>query len=277
VICGWCWHAGTQKEPVTKDYEQWIHVGMVKAAPRLLQGLEQLVFPGASTSSIAYMAVQPAAGMIFKRRLSQTPKPLQPAEGRTAASDSSSAAGADSPEPLLSMCLNLNSSLCSSSVAFSSSEGFILVVYNPIARAYAWGVRVPVAAGSYSVTTLAGKPVQSQLLPLSAGTNLIWPSSASAQEAANKPSADLALVVAAPALGHAVYKITRVQAEDSEQAGQNTTAASEVITIAANSSSKLSLSGSKLQVEVMATGITAVTFAGQQMNYSSSLIKYQGR
>jgi hypothetical protein len=198
------WHAGTQKQHVTADYEHWIHIGMVRAAPQLLQGLQQLLYPAAGREVTQSAALQPATGDIFKRRLSQTPQTLQPAERTAAAINSSRAAGVISPAPLLSMCLNLNSSLCSSSVAISSGDGFLLVVYNPVARAYTWGVWVPVAAGVYSVTALDGKPVHSQLLPLSLGTGLIWPSSASAQEAALKPSADLALLVTAPALGHSI-------------------------------------------------------------------------
>jgi hypothetical protein len=269
-------HAGTQKQAVTQDYEHWIHVGMLKAAPKLLQGLQQLVFSAAGVEATESAAAHPATGFIFKRRLSQTPQALQPAAGTAATINRSSTAGDASPAPLLSMCLNLNLSLCSSSVALSSGDGFLLVVYNPIARTYAWGVRVPVAAGRYSVTTLDGEPVQSQLLPLSLGTGLIWPSTASAQESANKPSADLALLVAAPALGHTVYRITRLQATDSDAAGQSTTAASDVVKLATNSS-RISLTSSKLLADVMATGITAVTFTGLRKNFSSSLIKYQER
>jgi hypothetical protein len=273
LLVVWC--AGTQKQHVTQDYEQWIHVGMVKAATKLLQGLQQLAFPAASVAAAESVAVQPASGVIFKRKLSQTRKPLQPAAGASKAFNSNTT-DVVRPAPLLSMCLNLNSSLCSSSVALSAGDGFLLVVYNPIAQAYSWGVRVPVAAGSYSVTALDGKPVQSQLLPLSAGTGLIWPSSASAKEAPNKPGADLALLVAAPALGHTVYRVTRLKAKDSTSADNSTTAVSEVIQMATNSS-KIFLSGGRLQAEVMAAGITAVTFAGRRVNYSSSLIKYQGR
>uniref|UniRef100_A0A383VWB2 Glycoside hydrolase family 38 central domain-containing protein n=1 Tax=Tetradesmus obliquus TaxID=3088 RepID=A0A383VWB2_TETOB len=63
---------GTQVLQVTQDYEQWIHVGMVKAAPKLLLGLQQLVFPGqGSYSTAAASTSQSHTGGIFRRRLRQ--------------------------------------------------------------------------------------------------------------------------------------------------------------------------------------------------------------
>jgi hypothetical protein len=55
-----CCHAGTQVLQVTQDCEQWLHVGMVKAAPKLLLGLQQLVFPSHSSSNpVAKLSPKP--------------------------------------------------------------------------------------------------------------------------------------------------------------------------------------------------------------------------
>uniref|UniRef100_A0A383VW13 Glycosyl hydrolase family 38 C-terminal domain-containing protein n=1 Tax=Tetradesmus obliquus TaxID=3088 RepID=A0A383VW13_TETOB len=178
------------------------------------------------------------------------------------------------------MFLNLNSSLCSSSVKLSKEGGFLLVVDNPLSWEYTWGIRVPVeAAGQCSVTGPDGKPVPSQMLRLSVGSELVWAASKAANEDSNKPTAELALLVTAPPIGHSVYTVTRragIAAGDAEQQGegQQLAAPTSVSTLASNSS--VQLSSGKLQLTVGPAGISSVAVAGISVSYSSTLIKYQG-
>jgi hypothetical protein len=318
-----CCCAGTQKLLVAKDYEHWIHTGMSKAAPNFLQGLQQLLYPQAGISSMALhtpsssngsssagydkaallAASEMRIGTIFKRRLAQEDPQLynepdeaataEAAGGAAAAAAASSAAGSISNRssssgklPLLSMCLNLNSSLCSSSVILSKvNGGFLLVVYNPLSWSYTWGVRVPVEAGNYSVTGPDGQPVKSQMLPVADSVHLVWPASKAATEESNKPTADLAVVVSAPPLGHAVYKIERlpgqlVTGNGTSSLAHQVSAASELIQLSSNSSStqqQLMVSSDKLQLEVGQVGISSVKAGNRNISFSAGLIKYQNR
>jgi hypothetical protein len=362
--------AGTQKLLVAQDYEHWIHTGMVKAAPKFLQGLQQLLYPSAgistmtlrtpgsssgnaSSSSASYAAAAKAAaaemriGSIFRRRLTQENTAEQeavklafseePADGpdETAATaaaaeqeeqeqqqeqkkeeeehvrgsaeaTASVAAGSSSSSnqlPVLSMCLNLNASLCSSSVFLSSSHngGFLLVVYNPLSWSYNWGVRIPVEDGQYAVTGPDAKPVQSQVVPLPDGMQLVWPNSKGAAGGRNKPTAELAVMVSAPPLGHAVYKVVRLPDEAGvsnsvtnttlddvkgvavvkQQSLQDASSDCEVVQLFKNGRASSStqqpmiLSNGKLQMTVGPAGISSVKIGSHTMNFSAALIKYQ--
>lgn len=50
---------GTQRQKVAQNYQQWLHIGMVKAASKFLQGLRQLVFPTNYGSNPGAAAVLP--------------------------------------------------------------------------------------------------------------------------------------------------------------------------------------------------------------------------
>jgi hypothetical protein len=348
--------AGTQKLLVAKDYEHWIHMGMVKAAPKLLQGLQQLLYPSAGisamtlqdpgsssssggSSSASYEKAAKAAaaemriGSIFKRRLTQVEAAEEDAtelEGKEAVADEPPEVAAAEDEevgdnteeaasaaelslsssnqlPLLSMCLNLNVSLCSSSVSSSNADkgGFLLVIYNPLSWSYNWGVRIPVEDGQYAVTGPDGKPVQSQVLPLPDGVQLVWPNSKAAVAAGGtKPTAELAVMVSAPPLGHSVYKVVRLPEQEGvsnsvtnasagvpvsgaaislQRSLQEATTDSEVIQLfkngSANSSSSqpMILSNGRLQLTVGPAGISSVKIGSRAMNFSAALIKYQNR
>jgi hypothetical protein len=269
--------AGTQVLQVTQDYEQWLHVGMVKAAPKLLLGLQQLVFPSQEDSGTAVLPTSHSrTGAIFRRKLVQQ-------NASNAESDSegglpaTAVANSTAQAPMLSMCLNLNSSLCSSSVKLSKKGGFLLVVYNPLSWSYTWGIRVPVDSGNYSVIGPDGKPAQSQLLPLSVGSQLIWRTSQDAKGDNSKPSSDLALVVEVPPLGHVVYKVVRhTDAEVGQQGKQQQPAATSSVSAVPGNSS-MQLSNGKLQLIVGPTGISSVSVAGgSNVSFSSALMKYHG-
>jgi hypothetical protein len=350
-------------------------MGMVKAAPKFLQGLQQLLYPSAGISTMAVRApdisssggntsgssaryeeatkaaaAEMRIGSIFKRRLAQLDtaeetavtviseiedeeavaerphetaaapeeeqeqeqdKEKQQQEGgvqdyaeaaASAAADSSS--GSDQL-PLLSMCLNLNASLCSSSVSLSNANkgGFLMVVYNPLSWSYNWGVRIPVEDGQYAVTGPNGKPVQSQVVPLPDGVQLVWPNSKAAAGGRNKPTAELAVMVSAPPLGHAVYKVVRLPDEADvsdnvtntavagvsevaimkQRSVQEASADSVIIQLFKNGSDRninqqpMVLSNGKIQLTVGPAGISSVKIGSRTMNFSAALIKYQDR
>jgi hypothetical protein len=158
------------------------------------------------------------------------------------------------------------------------------VVYNPLSWEYVQGIRVPVATGKYAITDPHGNPVQSQLLQLSRAAELAWSSSKEAQEDGSKPTAELALLVSAPAFGHAVYKVVRVQDHATDSAGtafsfkqmpqQHVSAATAFEKV--SQSASLTLTNNKLKVEAGPEGVRSVEANGHQMLYSSHLIKYQG-
>jgi hypothetical protein len=315
---------------------------MTKAAPKFLQGLQQLLYPDADISAVtlqtpsssssssgnsgdshAKAALSAASemriGTIFRRQLAQADgssfsldsdaaataeaqeagAEADRVEAAAAAAAASSTAASDSRSssssstlPLLSMCLNLNLSLCSSSVTLSKvNQGFLLVVYNPLTWSYQWGVRIPVDQdGDYAVTGPDGQPVHSQLLPLADSTSLVWPASQSAAADSNKPTAELAVVVSAPPLGHAVYKVLRlpgqvsnasVSSENASQGSeQKSFAVSELTQLAANGSMQhqpMVLSNSKLQLEVGPAGISRVLAGNRSIDFSAAVVKYQGR
>jgi hypothetical protein len=344
----------------------------VKAAPKFLQGLQQLLYPSAgisatvrapgsssgnaSSGSSGYegaaktVEAEMRIGSIFRRRLTQLAraddkaiepklegedssagKPLtsgatvegeqevrqvreRQGEGNVqqsaeaAASSAAASSGGSSSSsaqlPLLSMCLNLNASLCSTSVSLSNANkgGFLLVVYNPLSRSYDWGVRIPVEEGQYAVAGPDGKAMLSQVLPLPDGVQLVWPNSQAALGAKNKPTAELAVMVSAPLLGHAVYKVVWlpdaadvINSVTNTAAGANTfavvkwrslqeaSADSEVVQLFKKGSNNSStqhpmiLSNGKLQMTVGSTGISSVTIDSRIMNFSAALIKYQNR
>jgi hypothetical protein len=370
LLC--CGSAGTQKLLVAKDYEHWIHMGMVKAAPKFLQGLQQLLYPSAGISTMAvrapdisssgnasgssakYEEAKAAAaemriGSIFKRRLAQLDtaeetavtviseiedeaavaerphetaaaqeddkeqeqegKKQQQEGGEQDYAEAAASAPADSSSsssnrlPLLSMCLNLNASLCSSSVSLSNTNngGFLMVVYNPLSWSYNWGVRIPVEDGQYAVTGPDAKPVQSQVVPLPDGVQLVWPNSKAAAGGSKKPTAELAVMVSAPPLGHAVYKVVRLSEEavvsDSvtntavagvnefavmkQRSLQESSADSDIIQLFKNGSDRninqqpMVLSNGKIQLTVGPAGISSVKTGSRTMNFSAALIKYQ--
>lgn len=285
--------AGTQRQQVAQNYEQWLHIGMVKAAPKFLQGLQQLVFPkmhGSNSEAATALPLRQHSrqGTVFRRKLAMGEAPddedfdLQHYLGTNDDSDAT-----PQTKPLvLSMCLNLNISLCSSSVALSKGSGFLLVVYNPLSWEYARGIRVPVANGSYAVTDPQGKPVRSQLLPVSNAAQLAWSSSKEAQEDSSRPDSELALLVSAPALGHAVYKVMRLSGRSnasnadgasSDKQPQPQHASAATTSEAVHTSTNRTLANTQLSVEVGPAGISSVTFEGRRMLFRSQIIKYQGR
>ncbi|XP_014748733.1 PREDICTED: lysosomal alpha-mannosidase [Sturnus vulgaris] len=69
-------------------------------------------------------------------------------------------------EPLV-FCNGLNVSVCPLSEA---TPQFSVILYNPLARAVAWPVRLPVRGSSYAVTDPEGQPVPSQVIPVSSVT-----------------------------------------------------------------------------------------------------------
>jgi hypothetical protein len=112
---------GTSKLPVIQDYQSWLHVGMVKAVPKLLLGLQWLLYKDTLQATPHHTPkTSPAALSIF-RRLSQT-----------GATSSPTTTSAPPPVPELSMCLLLNSSVCAGSVMLSKQSAFLVVVYNPL-------------------------------------------------------------------------------------------------------------------------------------------------
>lgn len=143
---------GTHTANVSGDYVDWLHVGASKAVPKLLRGLQALVYgrdPGARGS----------AGRQRKQQKQQKAVDGAATNGSEAsAATNGSAAAAAGPAaaadaaPRLAMCMLLNASVCSSSVQLSKGAGFLLVAYNPLSWPVSWGVRVPVAEGAYAVT-----------------------------------------------------------------------------------------------------------------------------
>lgn len=299
---------GTQRRNVTEDYEQWISVALFKAVPKFLEGLQLMLYPHTRLQKALPPSTSGSDGIsssrrrvsrlsnsgTFGRRLAKHQAAITPAQhqaevqahyettrtlaehrpvGETVSNDIA---------PKLSMCLSLNVSLCNSSVLLSSGSGFLLVVYNPLSWQYSWGLRVPVSNGSYSVTGPDRKVVPSQLLPLSGVTDFAWPDSDLAGQEPHKPAADLAVIVSAPPLGHAVYKVERMSGrgtdggDAADSVGGRAAAAAAVSEVSAVQAD-LALSSGKLEVVVGAAGIQSVASgAGNKANYTSSLIQYLG-
>ncbi|XP_032939560.1 lysosomal alpha-mannosidase [Catharus ustulatus] len=69
----------------------------------------------------------------------------------------------DTKDPLV-FCNGLNVSVCPLSEA---TPQFTVILYNPLARAVSWPLRLPVSGASYAVSDPQGRPVASQVLPVS--------------------------------------------------------------------------------------------------------------
>ncbi|KAF8065729.1 alpha-mannosidase [Scenedesmus sp. PABB004] len=273
---------GTQRAAVTRDYEAWLHIATAKAAPKFLQGLAALVFPGRGINALrpagaaAGNATAPAGaagaagrmpvGAIYRRR-----RALHQAGGAAAgaaAGAGAAGAGGAGSVPELQMCLLLNATLCSASVSLSRGPGFLLVVYNPLAWSYEWGITVPVDDGGYTVTGPDGAPVASQLLPVSRAEEAAWKHTG-APDGAPRPKAKLALLVSAPPLGHATYTVKR-------GAGAGAAAASTSAGLAGQDAA-LSTGPLRVRVTPGAGGIASMSLGGAAAhNFTTELIKYSG-
>lgn len=312
---------GTQKQLVAEDYKQWIHTAMVKAAPKLLQGLQHLLYPNAkvnkvlpsssscsgsiggrtssrtdsstgsstggstSSSTAGQVGLEMLIGTLFRRQLAKEQQKGAPALDSAVSETASSSDSSSIPD--LRICMFQNVILCSSSVLLSRGSGFLLVVYNPLAWQYRWGVRVPVSDGSYAVTGPDGDGVPAQLLPLSSLTKYAWPGLGIAVDEQHKPAADLALLVSAPPLGHAVYTVRRMPGTAGTTGSTGTIAGSTGTTAGSTGSTAaavsepvavpgmLTLSTGKLAVAVGTAGIQSVDIGGPELNFTLSVVRYQ--
>ncbi|KAI7795198.1 lysosomal alpha-mannosidase [Triplophysa rosa] len=104
------------------------------------------------------------------------------------------------------MCENLNISVCPLT---ESSHKFSMNVYNPLARAVSWPVRLPVNGSQYSVTNANGKAVDSQVVPLSKSTQEV-------RRNRGYATGELVFQVEAPPLGYTTYVISLLRDEPPE-------------------------------------------------------------
>lgn len=95
-------------------------------------------------------------------------------------------------------CENLNISVCPLT---ENSNTFSMNVYNPLARAVSWPVRLPVNGSQYSVTDANGKAVDSQVVPLSRSTQEV-------RRDRGYAKGELVFQVEAPPLGYTTYVIS---------------------------------------------------------------------
>uniref|UniRef100_A0A8C6KLS3 Alpha-mannosidase n=1 Tax=Nothobranchius furzeri TaxID=105023 RepID=A0A8C6KLS3_NOTFU len=92
-------------------------------------------------------------------------------------------------------CDNLNISVCPLTEA---SKKFSVGVYNPLAHPVTWPVRLPVNGTAYGVTDATGKPVDSQVFPVSRSTQDVRRNRGFARN-------ELVFQVQAPPLGFSTY------------------------------------------------------------------------
>uniref|UniRef100_A0A667WBF3 Alpha-mannosidase n=1 Tax=Myripristis murdjan TaxID=586833 RepID=A0A667WBF3_9TELE len=95
-------------------------------------------------------------------------------------------------------CDNLNISVCPLT---ESSHKFSVNVYNPLARPVTWPVRLPVNGTAYTVLDANGKPVDSQVVPVSGATRQVRKNRGSAAN-------ELLFQVQAPPLGFSTYSVS---------------------------------------------------------------------
>ncbi|XP_024863643.1 lysosomal alpha-mannosidase [Kryptolebias marmoratus] len=98
-------------------------------------------------------------------------------------------------------CDHLNISVCPLT---ESSRQFSVSVYNPLAQPLTWPVRLPVNGTAYRVTDAEGKPVDSQVLPVSRATQEVRRNRGFALN-------ELVFQVRAPPLGYSTYAASLIQ------------------------------------------------------------------
>ncbi|KAL6111177.1 man2b1 [Pungitius sinensis] len=98
-------------------------------------------------------------------------------------------------------CDSLNVSVCPLT---ESSKKFSVNVYNPLVRSVSWPVRLPVKGTSYKVSDAEGRPVDCQVVPVSAETQAVRRSRGSAPN-------ELVFQVQAPPLGFNTYSVSLLQ------------------------------------------------------------------
>jgi hypothetical protein len=106
----------------------------------------------------------------------------------------------------------------------------------------------------------------------------VWPKIKAADDDTHKPSAELALLLSAPALGHAVYRVTRLS--DSPQPSKGAasaalapSAAKKVIQMPGNGSTA-SLSNEKLQLTVEPSGSGSVRYGSLSLKFNVQMVMY---
>ncbi|XP_056266285.1 lysosomal alpha-mannosidase isoform X2 [Pseudoliparis swirei] len=97
-------------------------------------------------------------------------------------------------------CDLLNVSVCALTEA---SQKFSVNVYNPLVRPVSWPVRLPVNGTSYEVSDAEGRPVDCQVVPVSAATRAV-------RRQRGFSVGELVFVARAPPLGFTSYSVSRI-------------------------------------------------------------------
>ncbi|XP_013877498.1 lysosomal alpha-mannosidase [Austrofundulus limnaeus] len=98
-------------------------------------------------------------------------------------------------------CDNLNISVCPLT---ESSKKFSVSVYNSLAQPLSWPIRLPVNGTAYRVADAKGKPVDSQVVPVSRSTQEVRRNRGFAMN-------ELVFQVQAPPLGYSTYFVSAIQ------------------------------------------------------------------
>ncbi|XP_066063760.1 lysosomal alpha-mannosidase isoform X2 [Chamaea fasciata] len=97
-------------------------------------------------------------------------------------------------------CNGLNVSVCPLS---ETSPHFTVILYNPLAWPVAWPVRLPVKGSSYAVSDPQGRPVASQVVPVSGVTQRL-------RGGAGGAPGELLFQARAPPLGFSTFEVKQV-------------------------------------------------------------------
>jgi len=131
--------------------------------------------------------------------------------------------------------LGLNISFCT---ATTGADEFTVIAYNPQGWATAHVLRIPVGAGTYSVTDSAGKAVASQQLALTARDRelstlyLQFPERKNASKVAeytNKAAGVLAFSAPVAAVGYSTFNVKKISARPAAQRAAAPTAAAPLV------------------------------------------------
>uniref|UniRef100_A0A8D0BFU9 Alpha-mannosidase n=1 Tax=Salvator merianae TaxID=96440 RepID=A0A8D0BFU9_SALMN len=101
-------------------------------------------------------------------------------------------------------CTYLNISVCPLTEA---SETFMVVVYNPLARAVGWNIRLPVNGTHYSVLAPGGQSVLNEVIPVSGFTQAVRRDRGGAIN-------ELVFQASVPPLGYTTYSVSRLHKKD---------------------------------------------------------------
>ncbi|XP_014118291.1 PREDICTED: lysosomal alpha-mannosidase [Pseudopodoces humilis] len=101
-------------------------------------------------------------------------------------------------------CNALNISVCPLS---ETTPQFSVILYNPLAWDVTWPVRLPVSGAAYAVTDPEGRPVASQVLPVSAVTRWL-------RGGAGGAPGELLFQARAPPVGFSTFQVTQLSPGD---------------------------------------------------------------